>query len=175
MKFRADAVRTDAINRTGFFGFVIAVATNHINVNLRDNLIERNRWIISKITRPPESLLFPSVPDENQGAFRLLSRCKGFRYGETPHRAGAVIIRAVADPGISVSFGGALARTRQTIAVFGFLQFALGITNVVIVRAVGNIRVFQFRVCAFDDADDIARVLGANGSIISINIESDAD
>ena len=51
-------------------------STDHVYVDLRDYLVERNSWIVSEVTRSPQALFFAAVPDKQHRTFGPLLRMR---------------------------------------------------------------------------------------------------
>ena len=111
---------------------------DHVDVDLRDDLIEWHGGIFSEVTRAPQSFLLTAMPDKQHRALRTRRRFgQCFSHCEQRGRARTVVIRAVANR---------VGTSRRTAAA-----------NVIVVCAERYIFSLQSRIAAFPNSDDILR------------------
>ena len=80
MKIGADAVGADRIDGVLFRILVVAVAADHIDVELRNDAFDRNRGMIGQILGAPQPALLSCMPREHQGTTRTRSCHKSVRH-----------------------------------------------------------------------------------------------
>ena len=92
---RADQLQ---VPRPATFHIVGMAPPDHVHVQLSDNRIARNRWMIREVLRSPEALLFAGVPYEKNGALGLHSGADQ-RFGDLEEcdTARSVVVGAVVD------------------------------------------------------------------------------
>ena len=81
---------------TDFIAFL--AAANHVEVDLRDDLLARHSRVIGEVLGAEEAEFFTGVPDENDGALGAGAFAgEGAGDFEDGHGAGAIVIGAVVD------------------------------------------------------------------------------
>ena len=100
------------------------------------------------------------MPDEQQRTFRLRTCRESPRNRKDPDSTRTVVVGPVVDPVFGIA-----ARAWRSLAVAG----------VIVVSAVQNVGVLQRRVAAFDDADDVAGVAGADDLVVGVDVEGQLD
>src|SRR5438309_10156491 len=101
-------------------------------------MVQWNRRIVGKVTRAPQTLLFTTVPHEQNRSFRFLLRMRDcFGHAKYGSRPGTIVIGAVAN----------------RVAVDSLALPAAGHADVIIMRTDGDILVSQFRIGALPNRD----------------------
>src|SRR5262245_44842313 len=167
----ADAVGADQVDVVRFFGLVVAIAPDHIHIEVGDDLINRRRRVIGVKARPPQPALFAREPEEHQRALRLRPRSEGLRDAQQSCRSRPVVVGAVPD---SV-FDCALFDASDRPLALALPNLAPGVADVVVMRAEGHVSVFELRIASLDYADDVARELRANDLVIGVEVECELD
>src|SRR5229473_2182127 len=49
---------------------VFFAAADHVNIYLRDDTVQRNRWIVGEVARAPQTFLLAAMPNEQHRALR---------------------------------------------------------------------------------------------------------
>ena len=164
-----------------FLRIVAAVAADHVDVELRRDLVERHDRIVRHVARPVQPGFLARVPDEQQRALRLRSGAR------TP--CAIAIIATVPDPSSSapllmMSPGArrvarlADAAARRVAADQPPPRLARQrrlIADVVVVGAERDVGVLQLRIRAWNDADDVARQAGPDDVVVGVDVDRDRD
>src|SRR5205814_7814648 len=141
MQLRADPVCADRVDRIRFRFLIVAIAPDHVDVELRDDVIERYRRVIRIISGTVEAVLLARMPNEDLRALLFRAAREGTRKSDQRGGSGTIVVGAVVDS-IRLSVG----------------QDSLRITDMVIVGTESDVRVFELGIGSFDAADDVARV-----------------
>ena len=143
------------------------------------DLVDRHDREVGVVARSVEAGFLAGVPDEQQRSLRLRPQRERFRQRHQRHRPRPVIVGAVVDV---VARAGRVARLTRASACAGGTAAEsasaagrLRIADVIVVRAERDVRVFQLRVRARDDADDVAGELGADDGVVGVDVDRQLD
>src|SRR5262249_37139156 len=136
--FRSDKVDLARLWQRLVCRFVVLTpgATDHVNVEFGDDLADGNRRAFGEIAGAPQPFLFACVPDKKDGAFRPRASRKSLRQGERRDRPRPVVVSAVVYR---------VAVDRRSDA------------DVVVMRADGDVFIFQNRIAPFENRDHVLR------------------
>ena len=74
VQLRADPIGPHQIDRVRLARLVVAVAADHVDVQLRDDPLHRDRRVVREVARAEQAVLFADVPDEQQRSLRTRDR-----------------------------------------------------------------------------------------------------
>ena len=133
----ADAIGADQVHRVRLARLVVAVPADHVDVQLRDDRVERHRRVVGEVPRAVQPALLAGVPDEQQRPLRprpfanarasainatvpepsssapFQMRSSSAPGGHAPGRAGRPLVAGVATPRPRSRRGRSARRTRR--------------------------------------------------------------
>src|SRR5262252_1792197 len=171
IELRTDAVGADQINCVRLARLVVAVAANHVDVELRDDVIEIDGRMIHEIARAPKPALFTGVPDEQHRPLR--PRPERVRSGESHqrHRPRSVIVRSIPDAVVLGTGSDEAGRAAATNAIGSADELTFGVPDVIVVRTQRNVGLLQLWIAALDNGYDVLREPRAHDLIAGVDVE----
>ena len=117
VKLAADAIRAHQVHGVRFVRLVVAIAADHVDVQLRHDLVHRHGRVVGEISRAEQAALLAGMPDEEQRSARplALGKCAGQRH--QCHRAGSIVVGTVPDAIVAAPRGDAPGRPSTALAV----------------------------------------------------------